>query len=72
MPLRFPNKETERIQKNSKNVKVSRSVVFGIHTWFMLQTKAVSLGHNTEVKPWWTQSIVTCPNKSQLPNTNDK
>lgn len=64
---RFPNKEAQRIQKKKKSLKVSRSGVLGIQTWFMLQTKAVSLGHNTEVEAWWTQSIVTFPNKSQLP-----
>lgn len=50
---RFPNKEAQRIKKK-KSLKVSRSGVVGIQTWFMLQTKAMSLGHNTEVEAWWT------------------
>lgn len=65
---RFPNKETQRMGVlGEESLKVSRSGVFGVQTWFMSQTKAVRLGHNTEVEAWWTQSIVTFSNKSQLP-----
>lgn len=70
---RFPNKETQTMGVHGQeSLKVSIPGVFGIQTWFMSQTKGVSLGHNTEVEAWWTQSIVTSPINHNYQNINDK